>query len=50
MALGYLDALRYLPRSLELISQNQLVIQQCFSLTTNQHQHQPLLQQVEQGD
>jgi hypothetical protein len=28
------------PCSLELISQNQPVIQQCFSLTTNQHQHQ----------
>jgi hypothetical protein len=28
------------PVSLELISQNQLTIQQYFSLTTNQHQHQ----------
>jgi hypothetical protein len=29
-----------MPSSLELISQNQPVIQQCFSLTTNQYQHQ----------
>jgi hypothetical protein len=29
------------PCSLELISQNQPIIQQCFSLTTNQHQQQP---------
>jgi hypothetical protein len=28
------------PCSLELISQNQPAIQQYFSLTTNQHQHQ----------
>jgi hypothetical protein len=29
---------RYAPCSLELICQNQPAVQQCFSLTTNQHQ------------
>jgi hypothetical protein len=34
---------------LELISQNQPAMEQCFSLTTNQHQHQPKVQPAEQS-
>jgi hypothetical protein len=35
--------------SLELISQNQPAMEQCFSLITNQHQHQPKIQPTEQS-
>jgi hypothetical protein len=37
------------PYSLELISQNQPVIQQCFFLTINQHQQQLQKPSAEQG-
>jgi hypothetical protein len=36
----YMGYTKTSPRSLELTCQNQPSIQQCFSLTTNQHQHQ----------
>jgi hypothetical protein len=42
----------YTACSLDLISQNQPAIQQCFSLTTNQHQPESASQKPssEQGD